>query len=535
MAFGRVGSRGFLSVFGPLFGWAVLSASCGGKIDPVATADAATDTPGSTDTGALDAKPPPVIDKVDVLFVIDNSLAMGDKQAVLASSLGSFFAALTGGGPGKAPVSVHAAVVTSSLGSHGSSACAVALTNPSNDDHGHPLPRPGDACAGPVVTWEGGSIDGAAANVACLVASAKQDGCGYEETLEASYHFLADPAPYVKADVKCSFGVSGDACGYNEIVVEGVDEELLKQRAAFLRPDSVLAVVYLSDENDASLRPAGKNWWPWSQGSAAMMRGWKTCAALPDDFEPDDETELTKRDCHSCLFDPRDADCKLPWAKDRLNSDPDSRNLRAFHQVQRFGFNYLWSRDRYVKMFTQATVARSDRAPGPNGIFVGGARTSDMVFVLPIVGASPQHVVDPTNPNWSALAGPIATRDPHMIESIVPRDALKRFAGDRTVDPTHGGDRDVPNGDSLQYACIAPRPAGSSGALDCESLGIDAASKDPLCESSSKQPYMGAFPGLRFLRVASALGPQALAGSICATTYAPPLTALANKIRLRLK
>jgi 1,4-alpha-glucan branching enzyme len=37
------------------------------------------------------------------------------------------------------------------------------------------------------------------------------------------YDFLVDPAPYAKAEVKCTFGVSGDACGNNKIIVDGVD------------------------------------------------------------------------------------------------------------------------------------------------------------------------------------------------------------------------------------------------------------------------------------------------------------------------
>ena len=93
------------------------------------------------------------------------------------------------------------------------------------------------------------------------------------------YHFLIEPMPYAKAEVKCTFGISGDACGSNKIEVTGLDEELLAQRKAFLRADSLLAVVVLSDENDASLKPAGLNWLPWGSANAKMLPGWAACAA----------------------------------------------------------------------------------------------------------------------------------------------------------------------------------------------------------------------------------------------------------------
>jgi hypothetical protein len=40
-----------------------------------------------------------------------------------------------------------------------------------------------------------------------------------------------------------------------------VDEVLLARRAAFLRPDSLVAIVMLTDENDCSMVPGGLTGW----------------------------------------------------------------------------------------------------------------------------------------------------------------------------------------------------------------------------------------------------------------------------------
>ncbi|MBI2388294.1 MAG: hypothetical protein HYV09_01645, partial [Deltaproteobacteria bacterium] len=290
------------------------------------------------------------VDKLDLLFVVDNSISMADKQSELARRIPEMIAAVTGPDPatGKpSPVhDVHVGVISSSLGSHGTSACAVEVTNKHVNDRGHLLPRAGEGggtgwtldgtgaptsavCPTPVtataLSWvyDSANPEAAAARfkgpagvpalqlaTSCVVQSVKDDGCGYEETWEAAYHFLVDPAPYAKAEVRCTFGIAGDACGNNKIAVEGLDEELLAQRKAFLRPDSLLAVVILSDENDASLKPAGLNWLPWGYGAGKLLRGWGACADVPDDFEPDTPADYSRLHnelrCFSCFEDASD-------------------------------------------------------------------------------------------------------------------------------------------------------------------------------------------------------------------------------------
>ena len=513
--------------------------------------------------------PPDPTSKVDVLFVVDNSLSMSDKQGELAKRVPELVAALTNppvGSGRKAIDDLHVGVITSSLGSHGTSACAVSATNEHNDDHGHLLPRAdvGGACAGTVtafaLTWaydpsKTAEFKGAAgvatmqAATSCVITSAKDDGCGYEETLESMYHFLIDPAPYASAEVKCTFGATGDACGTNKIVVSGTDSELLKERAAFLRPDSVVQIVILTDENDFSLKPAQLNWLPWGYGAGQMQRGWKSCATVPDDFEPETGTEYNTLHatygCFSCFENTADPNCAVPWAKDKLNNDADGRNLRGFHMIQRFGYNFLWSRQRYVNGLTKPTVPGIDPSgvivDVPNPLFASG-RSPGNVFVAAIVGVPPNLVADSsgaprvlTSADWEKIVSPdLAKRDPHMIESIAPRTAygIPHFAGDRTIDPVNGGDRDVTEGDDLQYACIGLRATDDRGN---ECYGATPETMNPLCAVGGKQPYYKAYPGLRHLRVMHDLGPNALVGSICAGSFSPLMTAIADKMQPALK
>ena len=516
-------------------------------------------------------------DKLDLLFVVDNSISMADKQAELARAIPGMLRDLTVPDPTgakRAFASVHVGVITSSLGSHGTSACAVEITSRSSNDAAHLLPRTGEGggsgyalgptgmitaapCPTPVAAsalrWAfdptkdmaefyGSSGATTVATAAtCVVQSAKENGCGYEETLEAMYHFLMDPAPYQKAEVKCTFGISGDACGSNKIVVEGLDTQILTQRAAFLRPDSTVVIVVLSDENDFSLKPAGLNWLPWGYGKGQMQHGWGRCADVPDDFEPETATDFVKLHtdfkCFSCFEDASDPNCKVPWATTPLNADVDGRNLRGFQQTKRFGYNFLWSRDRYVGGLTSSTIVGSDGKPGANPLFAGGRAPSNVIFA-PIVGLPPSLVKGADGvpkatlsaTEWSKLVGPIGTRDVHMVESIKPRAGVPRFAGDRTVDLVNGGDRDITDGDDLQYACITPRATTGPG-NDCD--GPSAGMRNPLCTSTGTQAYYKAFPGLRALRIAQSV--NGYAASICDPALGNVLRGLVDRIKPLIK
>ena len=61
--------------------------------------------------------------------------------------------------------------------------------------------------------------------------------------------------------------VSADATHGGSIAVkQGIDADLLEQRANFLRPDSSVVVVVLTDENDCSIVDGGYGWLAGHQG-----------------------------------------------------------------------------------------------------------------------------------------------------------------------------------------------------------------------------------------------------------------------------
>jgi hypothetical protein len=437
------------------------------------------------------------VDKIDLLFVIDNSSSMAAKQAELARNIPALLAKLA-----SKTKDIHVGVITSSLGSHGTSTCAVDAATRARNDRGHLLPRPASACTAIVaspLSWtydtagsaqfKGPSATAAfAAATACVAGEVGEAGCGFEETWESLYHFLVDPAPYAKAEVKCTFGVDGDACGSNRILVEGLDEEIMAQRKQFLRADSVLGIVILSDENDASLKPAGLNWLPWAYPKGTMERGWAACANVPDDFEPETAAEFKKLHeeykCFSCFENAGDPACGAKWPLDTMNPDVDAFNVRAWQQTQRFGYNFLWGRQRYVDALTKTQVFGSDNKLAVNPIYQGGFRSSDLVVVQTIVGVPPELVKeDMTASDWDLVVGPVGKRDPRMIESIARRSGVST-------------DREISGGDDLQYAC-GPRSA---------------------------------YPGLRHLRIARDLGISGMIGSVCSEDYGPTLQKFGDRV-----
>jgi hypothetical protein len=500
-------------------------------------------------------------DKVDLLLVVDNSASMKDKQSELGRRIPELIKALTE--PGLDPVtgkarkgvaSIHVGVITSSLGSAGTAACS---GKPHNDDRAHLLPRDGEgggqgwkieagapvktACptpkAGAPLTWAtdatkdpSATLLGAEGGVAletaasCVVESAEQDGCGYEATLEAMYRFLIDPAPPASTDALCNdSGCSG------AILWKGLDEQVLAQRKAFLRPDSLLAVVVLSDENDASLKPVGTNWLPWARAKGTMPHGWGGCAKVPDDFEPDSANDYAKLfsdyRCKSCIQDSSDPACTpASWSP----PDTDMINLRAWEQTRRFGYNFLWPVRRYVDGLTSPYLDSAKKVRNP--IFESGFRTADQVILAGIVGVPKTLVSNPDgtskrlgDDDWAKLvSNDHAVRDPHMIESILARPGLAKTTGDPSVDPIHGGERAIPDDGDLQYACIAKR-ATDEPTDDCTP-------GSPLC-SGGKQQYFKAYPGLRFLRAIHALGASGFAASICDESFSPAIKGISDKLQ----
>ncbi len=250
------------------------------------------------------------VNKIDLLFMVDNSASMADKQEILRAAVPVLVGRLvspicvdatgapTGGNadangncatgqPEFTPIAdIHVGIVTSSLGSHGGDVCAApppsgGPDNPLNDNGellGAIRPtgsNPDDPTAVfPVAdTWNNsgflawdpnqkdvppGATDATAfgTSFADMIHASGQIGCGYEAQLEGWYRFLIDPEPPLNVSKVINSTVRGSTLVVNKdgtTTCNGCDQTLLAQRKAFLRPDSLVAIVMLTDENDCSI------------------------------------------------------------------------------------------------------------------------------------------------------------------------------------------------------------------------------------------------------------------------------------------
>lgn len=524
-------------------------------------------------------------DKIDILFVVDNSVSMADKQEILKAAVPDLIAQLTNPAcesddgtvsiqpataaeacpendpqvkrPFEPVTDIHIAMVTSSLGAAGAAVnlgCTDGVAP--GDDQARlvgSLDRGLDvATTGGFLAWDPTGAAGGITDQATLITSFQnlvdrvgETGCGFEAPLEAMYRFLIEPDPRAASTEP---GVSPP-----------VDDVILAQRAAFLRPDSVVAIILLTDENDCSFNPDNKGEWLFRQGS--FWGGTTPCATNPND-----------PCCRACVDDNPNAACTpaLP-AEDpacqalgapsyALPQGQDHLNVRCFEQKRRFGITVLHPVERYInglsdeRIFSRAgmDVLNPLYTPGPNG----ERRTPNKVFVVGLVGVPWQDVGTPDtigspgvlvlktakemaeDGTWANILGDplnnVAPADPLAQESIAPRAGASPVTGealaptDGTVwNSINGHERDITDGGDLQYACVFPLPAprdcatdtGPPGACDCVepddgTLGYPG---NPLCRDpatgtySTVQHFAKAYPSPRVLRVLQGLTTKATA------------------------
>ncbi len=495
-----------------------------------------------------------VADKMDLLLVVDNSMSMADKQEILAPSVARLIGNLVNprcidasGAPlssaqqpasptqacpagsqrEHAPVTdLHVGVISSSLGTLGGTGCDNAsLVNP--DDRAHLLDR---GLGGPVPTYQDrgyldwdpqqshapvpgeSSLEALVQRAQDLVVGVGELGCGFEMPLEAAYRFLADPAPYESLEIDPTS---------QGLVPVGVDQTLLDQRAAFVRPDSLVAVVLLSDENDCSMDISGPGHLVFQP--EPFYRATSACAENPDDVCC---TSCALPTPEGCSPDPACA------ANPKYTADEDAYNLRCVDQKRRYGVDFLNPTARYANALSQATIdpTRADltvvegAAGVENPLFTGG-RPPEFVTLTTIVGVPWQDlVVDPTDPSsdlktssqmesdgtWAWLLGH-DPQDPFMRESREPRAGTSPATHESvsSANSINGGDFVDPDGYWLQAACTfelaTPLP---------DSPACLQGFTSPLCDGTT-QHAAPAYPGGRQLAVVRALGDQGIAGSVC--------------------
>jgi hypothetical protein len=590
---------------------AVTACGGGGSVGGNGGGGAATTSSSSSSTSSGTVVPPMTADKIDILLGIDNSRSMADKQEILSLALADLILSLTNptcvdanqqpvsGQPASGvdpcpagssrqfvPINdIHIGIVTTSIGGHGSDACPGTetfscpggATNASNDDKGHLVTRTDPCATGNVPTYQGqgfldwdpaqkGQPPGEAViasltgHIKDLVLGAGQLGCGYESQLESWYRFLVDPNPYN--------AISVDAGG--KALPQGTDNLLLEQRKDFLRPDSLLAILMLSDENDCSTKEYGQFYYANQQRDPSnpnknfyLPKARAECATNPND-----------PCCKSCGQDqtgcPVDPACN---ANPTLNAQTDDVNLRCWDQKRRFGIDFLYPVDRYVNGLSAANVPNRDGEIVPNPIFANldpaahpgaAVRDSGLVVLGGIVGVpwqdlardphdltkgykSAEELAHATNgvTTWDIILGDPANyvppKDPHMIEAIKPRTGTNPITGDTLQPPGQTAGTDAINGheytpgtnagvqqvaNDLEYACVfdlaTPRDCSDPTVVSCDCS--DPQNDNPLCAAAdpsnptttrTKQVRAKAYPGLRQLTVLRDLGPQGVASSIC--------------------
>ncbi|MRG90870.1 hypothetical protein GF068_02885 [Polyangium spumosum] len=484
------------------------------------------------------------------------------------------------------PISdIHIGVISSSIGGHGSDSCpnvdpnskeCAPNPNTTNNDRGHLLART-NACGGaqaPTYTNKGflawdpeqkldppgedqiddGMGGGLVPTLRDMVLGVGQIGCGYESQLESIYRFLVDPEPYETISVV-----------NNRAMPEGIDTVLLQQRAEFLRPDSLVTVLMLTDENDCSTKEYGQfyyvNQLRIGATNVRMPRARKECVLHPDD-----------PCCKSCAQDPGecapDPSCQTPDGELSLyDAEEDGVNLRCWDQKRRFGIDFLYPIDRYTQAFTEHLIPNRAGDLVPNPLFSDLDPTDDLtdvrgpakVLVTGLVGVPWQDVARDTTDaskgfksaaeltapidetgfsTWDVIIGSNLTNhkfkplDPLMIESVQKRVGTNPITGDVLVDattphanPINGHERTISN-DDLQYACILPLLPGEQRDCSIPDLTVcdcrESDNDNPLCAPDpanggqhTLQVRAKAYPGLRPLALLQSLGDQAVVGSVC--------------------
>ncbi|HEY3667116.1 MAG TPA: hypothetical protein VGL19_13995, partial [Polyangiaceae bacterium] len=578
------------------------------------------------------------VDKIDLLFMVDNSASMADKQDILRDAVpvlvrrlvspncvdgagkptgesSSTGTCMRGGLPEFNPIGdIHIGIVSSSLGSHGGQVCTGPRVSAHANDNGHllgtvrtdafPLNKTWNKSG--FLAWDPsgtrnnppgtGGPTGAAdlqATFQDMIVAAGEDGCGFEAQLESWYRFLIDPEPpaLVGLDATKSFTVRNSALtidpatqkpkldAMGNAVCVGCDETLLAERKAFLRPDSLLAIVMLSDENDCSIRDDGVGWFVGTttklvNGVAVpvyMPRATSQCAANANDpccrscaqLETTPPKDASGNLCPALSADPV---CKSTptWAPPS-NGPPnyqDSTNLRCYNQKQRFGFDLLYETSRYVDGLTHPTLPlqSNPNVSVTNPLFDAAGtnkapRDPSLVFLAGIVGVPWQDVADDASltgaglnyltaseleakGRWAALLGdpsaspPVPPSDPLMIESVDARKGTNTIAvpavaiapatsTDPHANAINGHEYNIPQRDDLQYACTFPLAktktcVAGDNACDCSPTATT--SNSPLCQGGATintQTSAKAYPGTRELQVLKDLGENAIVASIC--------------------
>ena len=416
------------------------------------------------------------VNKIDLLFAIDDSSSMGDKQKFLAEAVPTLLTRLVspncvvepgGADAGKVVprvgkecpagsksefdsiTDIHVGVVSSSIGTSGANAadniCAPNLpllnrrselwapttpaanapkTEPSkflgwfptvDPPRDFPTTAPTQPYTDPALLiaaftkFFGNPSEVSPAETAAI----GQSGCGIEAQLESVYQFLIAPDPYKEFVARGS-----DFNASTNPVRTDVRDSLLKQRKDFLRPDSLVAVIMLTDENDASIDPevfggSGGRFGSFAFGSInggiaastkpkpapysgvqstkgfSFPKPTSACADLKNansDF---------KAKCSSCAVPSVTAATNPECTDPHLAPEDDALNARYARMKQRYGLDPLFPISRYVRGFSSSKVPRRSEEHNAGGTYLTEAGTcTNPLFAAELPGSSGEELCD---------------------------------------------------------------------------------------------------------------------------------------------
>jgi hypothetical protein len=374
--------------------------------------------------------------------------------------------------------------------------------------------------------------------------------------------------------------------------VSGIDNTLLTQRSEFMRPDSLLAIVALTDENDCSIKEyssyplfaAPELHLPHARQDCTTKGPADPCCASCGQATP-----------AGCAPDPQ---CTSNPSYTSADENTAIRGFGLVSHKERYGIEFFYQPSRYVGALTSGTVLNGMGQTVPNPIFAGGRATSD-VFYAAIVGVPWQLIarqkngapdlvngvsavdatqiggfktakeLDLTDPKgntfWADIAGDpenyVPAKSPFMVESTSPRMGVDPITNIATMPPGSTAPNAI-NGteytigtppSDIEYACIfaLPQPIDCSqttAGCDCSFNTTD----KPICAPNpgngnlpTLQVAAKAYPGTKHLAIAKGLADQGVVASICpkqltdATQldfgYRPAAKTIIDRLKVRIR
>jgi hypothetical protein len=569
--------------------------ACGGGHEPQGPAHICTLFEDEFHVGAAN--------KIDLLFIVDSAPSMDDKTALLAAALPDYVNRLvnpdcvnqfgsvvgisnagrcaTGALHHQRARDLHVGILSSSLGAAGGDLCGSDGIGAHQNDRGELLNRVGtdehsvgDAEPTHFLAWFPSVAQALSqpppsvpfvmdstrlvSDVAEMAAGIHATGCPFVSPLESLYRFLVEPDPYDHIEI-----VDGRAS------LIGVDATLLRQRHDFLRPDSLLDIVVVTDANDVSIDPKAFDGHAWQFGNSRFP-GSPNGAAPRAAIECSNPNDLRCTPCSLLIGDPAFA-ARCPRGS-FLDPSEDALALRFFDMRRRFGVETLFPTSRYVRGLTSAKVPDRTHEHDGAGAYVDGdasancvnpifahdlptdpgtdlchlapgPRTPDLVQFT-VIGGVPHQLlqakpgIDPecatgtaqadcpqktqlSEGDWKTILGPVP--DAHMVASLEPRAGLPSPNAPDDADPMIGREWTT-HGGALELACTFPLAAPKQDCTHSDlAVGCDCGTGGdmPVCDTKSGAQSRGkVWPSIRPIDVAHSManspsGVQGGLGSMC--------------------